>query len=135
MHASAVPEPASYHDARLPGFASGPPRFFEVVTVCEAFTTNDVFTAPLEEVMLIGVTLKDGVAVISELLVKVIFTDPVNPFTGVTVNTMPLEVAPGFTDTPPVQGVIEKSGLVVETTSTDASVPSVGFSSVPFEPA
>ena len=93
-----------------------------VLVASEATTTKEEET-PAEVVILTGVTVKDGVAVMPSLLAMVRLTAPVKPLNGVTVKAMPVEVAPGATVTAPVQGVREKSGFEVETKSTDASDP------------
>ena len=94
---------------------------------------NDVVT-PVVEVMLTGVTEKDGVKEPRLLLTAVMVTAPVKPLTGVRVKTTTLEVAPDATVTLPVHGVMEKSFCVLETKSTEAKVESAARS-VPLEPA
>ncbi len=98
----------------------------------EALKTKEVVT-PVAEVIVTGESEKVVVASAELLLVAIMLTEPVNPLNGVTVKVTPEAVAFGATLTDPVQGVMEKSAVVVETTSTEASVPSPARS-VPFEP-
>ena len=95
------------------------------VVVWKALTTNEVVT-PEAVVIETGDTENEVVPVIPSLLVAVRVTEPVKPLAGVTVKVMPADVPPGATVTAvvdPVHGPREKSGLVAETMSTDASVP------------
>jgi hypothetical protein len=79
--------------------------------------------------MLTGETEKLVVAAMPSWFVAVRLTVPVNPLNGVITNVIPEAVAPGWTVTAPLHGVvvellvIEKSGLLPETTSTDAMAP------------
>ena len=59
---------------------------------------------------------------------------PVNPLTGAKVRVMPGAVAPGLAEVLVLHGVMEKSGLVVETTSMGVS-PTLGTSKEPLDPA
>jgi hypothetical protein len=102
--------------------------------VTKAVTTNEVVTAPLVEVMEIGVTVKEVVALMTLLGLAIRLTDPVNPLTGVMVKVIPEEVPPGRALVDAVQGPTEKSGWVVETMSTEANVPSAARTA-PLEPA
>jgi hypothetical protein len=94
------------------------------VVVWKALTTKEV--VPAADVIETGDTEKEVVAIIPSLLVAVRVTGPVKPLAGVMVKVMPAEVPPGATVTAvadPVHGPREKSGLVAETMSTDASGP------------
>jgi hypothetical protein len=68
------------------------------------------------------------------LVLTVSVIGPVNPWNGVNVKTIPGATPPAFTVAVAVQGVIEKSGLVVETTSIGVREPS-DPSSVLLDPA
>jgi hypothetical protein len=134
--ANVAPEPAAYHGAPPSGLECGAVAA-ELVT--KAVTTNEVVTAPLVEVMEIGVTVKEVVALMTLLGLAIRLTDPVNPLTGVMVKVIPEEVPPGRALVDAVQGlgagaVIVKSGCVVETMSTDARAPSVARTAA-LEPA
>jgi hypothetical protein len=87
-------------------------------------TTNEVVT-PAEVVILTGDTEKLVVAAIPSALVTVRLTCPVNPLKGVIVKVCPAAVAPACTVAfaPQVGAEMEKSGIVLETTSTDAIAP------------
>ena len=57
-----------------------------------------------------------------------------NPLTGAKVRVMPGAVVPDLVELVVLQGVMEKSGLVVEMTSIGVS-PTLGTSNEPLEPA
>ena len=126
MQASVAPEPAAYHGALPEGWCLMTGLRFAAVVV-KAEMTNEVVT-PLAELIVIGVTVKLVVAFARSVLVATRLTGPVNPLTGVTVKVIPEATDPGATLTAPVQGLLpvavnEKSGLELETKSTEARVP------------
>lgn len=124
-HASAAPDPAAYQGVRPEGVLPGAilrGLLAAAAEVVKAAKTNEVAT-PLAELTVTGETLKLGVPAALSLFVATTLTVPVNPLTGVIVKDMPVEVEPGCTVTVPLQGVMEKSGAVAETISTDAIEP------------
>ena len=84
---------------------------------------------PEAVVILTGETLKLVVAAIPSWFVAVRLTVPWNPLNGVITNVIPEAVAPGRTVAVAPHGlvdellVMEKSGFVPETMSTEANAP------------
>lgn len=103
--------------------------------VSVAVRTNDVVT-PALELMTTGLTEKLVLKTspVSELTVKL--TEPVKPLNGVIVRTTGAAVLPVDTAVLAVQGVMEKSGCVAETTSMGETMPVLVelVSSEPLEP-
>lgn len=140
MQARVAPEPAMYQGVWPEGgWLEWGLADDAVVEVVKAWTTKEVATPA--ELMVTGETENEVVALAESLLVAVRVTAPVNPLTGLIVKVTPGAVAPGKTVVVPTQGVIEKSGFVADTISTEARDPlgkppvGSGASSVPLEPA
>jgi hypothetical protein len=127
--ASPAPEPA--YQALPIAFAgvaeSGPTclnRNLPVAPAAALFGTyadrSSVVVPAAVEVITTGSTVKLAEAFSVLLVVPAInVTEPVNPFTGVTVNTSPDASVPAAVVTVAAAGVSEKSAAVAETTSID----------------
>ena len=132
MQARVAPDPTAYHGVLLAGVECG--ALTAAVVFTYAVMTKEVVT-PAVELITTGVTVKEVVALIGLLGVAIRLIDPVNPLTGVRVKVVPGETPPGSAVVDAVQGVREKSFCVLETMSTEASVPSAGLRTAPLEPA
>lgn len=137
--ASVAPDPAAYHGV-LPSdeWLNGAAIFLRLplVVVTLAVRTNEV-VAELAELITTGLTEKEYPNSSPESELAERLTEPVKPSVGVTVRTTGEAAAPLATLVVAVQGVNEKSGDVVETTSIGETMP-VLFefaSSDPFDPA
>ena len=90
---------------------------------------------PLAELITTGSTEKAKVAAMLLSALALTLTEPVNLLNGVIVKVMPEATLPDRTLADPVQGVMEKSGWVEETTSIGATMPAEEEMSDPFDAA